>query len=79
MSQLNVSCLNCTFLQGCECSLDECHYKGVVGLRPYLNVVVDLGVEVDQENEGSNAQDEESGPVVVVDGIIWNKTRSLNS
>ncbi len=36
----------------------------------YLYVVVDLGVEVREENEGSNAEDEEPGPVVVVDGVV---------
>ncbi len=43
---------------------------GLKRFNLYLYVVVDLGVEVREENEGSNAQDEEPGPVVVVDGVV---------
>ena len=37
-----------------------------------LHVVVDLRVEVDEENEWSDAEHEKPGPVVVVDGVVCN-------
>ena len=36
----------------------------------YLQIVVDLGVEVDEHHEGDDAQDSQPGPVVVVDDIV---------
>ena len=38
-----------------------------------MNVVVDFGVEVDEENEGGDSEDKEPGPVVVVNGVICNQ------
>jgi hypothetical protein len=36
----------------------------------YPNIVIDFGIEVDEKYKGEDAEDEEPGPVVVVDGVV---------
>ncbi len=45
------------------------HWKLLIS-EPYLNVLVDLGVEEDEHGDGDDAEDGEPGPVVVVGGVV---------
>ena len=45
-------------------------WLNAVAPKRYLQIVVDLGVEVDEHHEGDDAQDSQPGPVVVVDDIV---------
>jgi hypothetical protein len=45
-------------------------WLNAVAPKCYLQIVVDLGVEVDEHHEGDDTQDSQPGPVVIVDDIV---------